>query len=165
MKKVLLTLALVFGMLTAHAQFFVGGQFGLTYNKATEVTTFTLAPEFGYAFNDTWTVAGSIGYTHMDNFNSFFFAPYARWTFFTKDFLSLLVDGGFGISTQKQKGFDSVTGFELGFSPGIAFKLTDDFSMVAHWGFLGFRDDYNGSSTSGLLVSGNDISFSLYYTF
>ena len=171
MKKVLLTLALVFGMLTAHAQFFVGGQFDLTYNKATQVTTFTLAPELGYAFNDTWTVAGAIGYTHDDHFNSFFLAPYARWTFFTKDFLSLLVDGGFGISVGKEKGFDSRSGFEIGLRPGLAFNITDNFSLVAHCGFLGFRDDYKYSitstkhSVSGLSLKGNDLSFSLYYKF
>ena len=44
MKKLVLTLALVFGMLTANAQFFVGGQFGLTYDGDTENTTFRIAP-------------------------------------------------------------------------------------------------------------------------
>lgn len=38
----------------------------MTYDGDTENTTFRIAPEFGYAFNDAWTVAGSIGYTHMD---------------------------------------------------------------------------------------------------
>ena len=42
--------------------------------------------------NDAWTVAGSIGYTHMDNYNSFYIAPYARWTFFKKDFLCHAMD-------------------------------------------------------------------------
>lgn len=165
MKKLVLTLALVFGMLTASAQFFVGGQLGLTYDNDTENTTFRIAPEFGYAFNDAWTVAGMIGYTHMDNYNSFYIAPYARWTFFTKDFVSLLVDGGFGISTGKHKGASSVNGFEIGFKPGIAFNLTDEFSLVAHCGFLGYRDKYNGSSVSGLSLTGNDLSVSLYYKF
>ena len=173
MKKLVLTLALVFGMLTASAQFFVGGRFGLTYNNANDGTEFTLAPEFGYAFNDAWTVAGMIGYTYNDSkllgskitTNSFYIAPYARWTFFTKDFLSLLVDGGFGISTSKRKGESSVNGFEIGFRPGIAFNLTDEFSLVAHCGFLGYRDKYNGSSVSGLSLTGNDLSVSLYYKF
>ena len=115
MKKLVLTLALVFGVLAANAQYFVGGQFGLLYDDASENTMITIAPEFGYAFNDTWTVAGMIGYTHMDNFNSFYIAPYARWNFWKKDFVGLLVDGGFGISTQKYKGADSDTGFEIGF--------------------------------------------------
>ena len=72
MKKLVLTLALVFGVLAANAQYFVGGQFGLLYDDASENTMITIAPEFGYAFNDTWTVAGMLGYTHMDNFNSFY---------------------------------------------------------------------------------------------
>lgn len=106
-----------------------------------------------------------IGYTHMDNFNSFYIAPYARWNFWKKDFVGLLVDGGFGISTQKYKGADSDTGFEIGFKPGISFNLTDNFSLVAHYGFLGYRTKYNGSSVSGLSLSGNEISLSLYYCF
>ena len=65
MKKLVLTLALVFGVLAANAQYFVGGQLGLLYDDASENTMITIAPEFGYAFNDTWTVAGMIGYTHM----------------------------------------------------------------------------------------------------
>ena len=70
-----------------------------------------------------------------------------------------------GISTQKYKGADSDTGFEIGFKPGISFNLTDNFSLVAHYGFLGYRTKYNGSSVSGLSLSGNEISLSLYYCF
>lgn len=38
MKKLVLTLALVFGVLAANAQYFVGGQFGLLYDDASENT-------------------------------------------------------------------------------------------------------------------------------
>ena len=44
-------------------------------------------------------------------------------------------------------------------------NLTENFSLVAHYGFLGYRDKYNGNSVSGLSLSGNDLSFSLYYKF
>ena len=49
MKKLVLTLALVFGVLAANAQYFVGGQLGLLYDDASENTMITIAPEFGYA--------------------------------------------------------------------------------------------------------------------
>ena len=70
MKKLVLTLALVFGVLAANAQYFVGGQFGLLYDDASENTMITIAPEFGYAFNDTWTVVciTMILYILMDYF-------------------------------------------------------------------------------------------------
>lgn len=87
----------MFGVLAANAQYFVGGQLGLLYDDASENTMITIAPEFGYAFNDTWTVAGMIGYTHMDNFNSFYIAPYARWNFWKKDFVGLLVRWWFSV--------------------------------------------------------------------
>ena len=38
MKKLVLTLALVFGVLAANAQYFVGGQLGLLYDDASENT-------------------------------------------------------------------------------------------------------------------------------
>ena len=50
MKKLFLTLALVLGVSIANAQFFIGGQFGITHDDAKDNTTFTIAPEFGYAF-------------------------------------------------------------------------------------------------------------------
>ena len=45
------------------------------------------------------------------------------------------------------------------------FNLTDNFALVAHYGFLGYRDKYNGNSVSGLSLKGNELSFSLYYCF
>lgn len=45
MKKLVLTLALVFGVLAANAQYFVGGQFGLLYDDASENTMITIAPD------------------------------------------------------------------------------------------------------------------------
>ena len=42
MKKLVLTLALVFGVLAANAQYFVGGQFGLLYDDASENTMITM---------------------------------------------------------------------------------------------------------------------------
>ena len=164
MKKLVLTLALVFGMLTANAQFFVGGQLGLLHNDNVDQTTFTIAPEFGYAFNDAWIVAGMIGYTH-DGGNSFYIAPYARWNFWNQGIVGLLVDGGFGISVGKEKHMDTETGFEIGFKPGVSFKVTDNFSLVAHVGFVGYRTKYLGNSTSGLSLTGNDLGVSLYYCF
>ena len=46
MKKLVLTLALVFGVLAANAQYFVGGQLGLLYDDASENTMITIAPEY-----------------------------------------------------------------------------------------------------------------------
>ena len=40
MKKLFLTLALVLGVSIANAQFFIGGQFGITHDDAKDNTTF-----------------------------------------------------------------------------------------------------------------------------
>jgi hypothetical protein len=76
------------------------------------------------------------------------------------------VDGGFGFSTQKVKGFDSVNGFEIGFKPGIAIKLNSKFSAVAKCGFLGYRDDYmTGDNGYGFAFTSEDLSFGFHYEF
>ncbi len=161
------------GMFTAQARYFVGGELGLLYDDSRETIRLTIAPELGYAINRSWTVAGAIGYTYegQEGYteNGFFFAPYVRWTYFSKGILGLHVDGGLGVSvtSSKYKNMEAerVVGFEVGFRPGLSIQITERFSVVGHVGFLGYRDAYLGSSLSGLTISGNDFGVSLYYLF
>ncbi len=163
MKKLVLMFVCAMGVFAAQAQFFVGGSLELFIDQEAgqDVGRVKIAPEFGYAINDQWTVAGAIGYSRNWYRNEFFFAPYARWTFFNKGIVGLHVDGGFGISVDASDD----AGFEVGFKPGISFKVTEHFAMVGNVGFLGFRTNYLGNNKSGLSLSGNDFGVSLYYTF
>lgn len=72
-----------------------------------------------------------------------------------------------GVSTQKYKGGDSTAGFELGVKPGLAIKLTDHFSLVTKYGFLGYRDDYmlGAGNGYGFNFSSEDLSIGFHYTF
>ncbi len=145
----------------------------MLYDDSRETIRLTIAPEFGYAFNSHWTVAGAVGYTYegQEGYteNGFFFAPYARWTYFSKGILGLHVDGGLGVSVTSSKyeamEANRVVGFEAGFRPGLSIQVTERFSVVGHVGFLGYRDDYLGSSVSGFALSGKDFGVSLYYSF
>ena len=170
MKKVLLMIAVAFiAVISADAQYYVGGTSAINHDKDNDLTTFTIAPEVGYNINNQWAVGGEIGYTHQGSdglkYNSFHFSPYARFTFYSNDIFRLFVDGAVGIATSKVKGFDAETGFQIGARPGIAIDITDHFAFVTTYGFLGYRDDYRGSSVSGLNFGTEDLNVGFYFKF
>lgn len=171
MKKVILSILVAFVAVAASAQnLYVGGSLNILHDDKSDVTQFSIAPEIGYNFNEKWAVGGEISYTHMkfDNDvkgNAFSIAPYARFTFYQNDLLRLFIDGQVGFSTSKVEDEDSENGFAIGLKPGIAFRLSDNFSAIAKYGFLGYRDEYRGSSVSGLALSSEDLSIGFIYEF
>ena len=61
MKKVLMTLLVMFAVVTAYAQeMYVGGGISLWRNHDAERTTFSISPEFGYGLNEKWSVGGQL---------------------------------------------------------------------------------------------------------
>jgi hypothetical protein len=163
---------LMVAAISANAQVYVGGSLGLWHNEhnAPSTTTFTIAPEVGYNFNEKWAVGAAIDYTHGKvegiSANSFAIAPYARYTYYQNGMVRLFVDGGFGVSTYKTTGSSSVTGAEIGFKPGVSLKLSEKFNFVAKCGFLGWREDYSLASDGyGLMLSSEDLTFGFHYEF
>lgn len=178
MKKLILSLLVVFAAIAANAQVYLGGSLAFTHDdEASEsVNTFKLAPEVGYSFNDRWSVGGELAfihhsYEHHDNHNAFAIAPYARYNFYNKGIVSLFIEGGMGFSTHQYDDSDhSVNGFEIGLKPGIALNINDHFRFFTKYGFFGYRDDYAAAgvgtdSTSGLDLSTKSLSFGFYYVF
>lgn len=170
MKRLFFLLCMAFCLITAKAQLYVGGSFAITHDDNSDLTTFKIAPEIGYNLNKHWAVAAELGYSHHNSHdvtsNSFHFAPYARWSFFEKGIVRLFLDGGLGISTSKVEDHDRDNGFEIGIKPGIALDLSQHFSFITKYGFLGFRDDYRYSnSVSGISAGSEDLSFGFIYTF
>ena len=178
MKKVLMTLFVMFAMVTAYAQeMYVGGGISLWRDTDAEVSSFSISPDFGYSLSDKWSVGGQLVldfnsksellYGLSDKYTSFAIAPYARFSYFEKGIVRLFLDMGFGISVTKPKNGGSNTGFEVGVKPGLAVKLNDNFSFITKVGFAGFRDDYleGGKSGFGVDVDGENISIGIEYAF
>ena len=175
MKKVLMTLFVMFAVVTAYAQeMYIGGGISLWSNTDSERTSFSISPDFGYEFNEKWAFGGVLYLGHnktdMGNYdlktNHFAIAPYARYTFFENDLLRIFADGGFGVGVNSVKDGDNTAGFEVGVKPGIAIKLGDHFSILTKVGFLGYRDDFMGyTNGGGLRLSSEDVSFGFYYAF
>ena len=177
MKKIFALVVLAFAAISASAQVYVGGSLGFTRDASVNQTTFTLAPEVGYSFNEKWTLGGVLDYTYKYNrgidSNKFSLSPYARYTYarVANDQLSFFVDGGFGIGIVERKGDDSGTLFNIGFKPGLAYSFNDHCSIVAHVGFFGYEaasdnaEAYGYHNKFSFDFSSMNLNFGFYYTF
>lgn len=197
MKKILLLAVVLFASLNANAQFYVGGSVGFGSVKPAggdSEFVFKILPEFGYNLNDKWAIGAVLGYQKgmpMSGMNigtgnnnvtlgvyndlnaqvsfsqveTFTISPYARYTAIEWDSVNLFFDGGLTFGSIKDTG----TYFSLGVRPGLAVKLCDEISFVAHLGFLGFENfspkGGGKSSTSFGLEFANSCSFGVYYNF
>lgn len=173
MKKVLMTLFVMFAVVTAYAQeMYIGGGIGLWRNTDTERTSFSISPDFGYELSKKWAVGGQLvlDVSGGDGASStaFAIAPYARFSYYENKMVRLFLDMGFGVSVNKVTHRDSEAGFELGVKPGLAVKLNNNFSFITKVGFAGFRQDYRGNSVNngfGVMAETEDISIGIEYSF
>ena len=138
----------------------VGGQIGYWYDAGEN--TYEIAPEPGYDFNSRWAVGASVGFAGLDDVIVFELAPYARWKYYTTGRLTLFLDGGLSVAC------GDMTGFRIGFQPGLSIRINDRFRFLAHAGFLGYCNEfYNGGwgDGFGLKFTSSDLKFGFYYTF
>lgn len=167
MKKFLVMAIMAVMAVAASAQVYVGGSLGYTHEKKTAGNSdvFTFAPEVGYNLNQTWAVGGSLNYTWTkDVSNSFYINPYARYTFFHSELVNLFVDGGIDLGISAPKHGDSSTIWGIGLKPGLSLNLNKKFSLVAHIGFLGYRDLADAGKVYGINIT-NNLAFGFYYNF
>ena len=127
MKKFAILLFVAMTALSVKAQVYVGGSVTWWHSEDIDATIFALNPEVGYNLNEKWAVGGVLTFAHSKldegKYNAFGLAPYARYSYYENKVVRLFVDGGFGFSTQKIKGSDSVNGFELGFKAAMVSTL------------------------------------------
>jgi len=176
MKKIVMLLFVVCAAMTVSAQVYVGGTAGFWRNDKDDAdeTSFTIAPEIGYNFNEKWALGAELGYTYAKDpdskTNTVFIAPYARYTYCETGIVRLFLDGGVGFASTKIAD-ERVNGYEIGIKPGVAIKLNDTFSLITKVGFLGYRDDYytpgfsGETSGFGLNLSGTDVRFGFQVNF
>lgn len=171
MKRITLFLFVAIATMAVSAQnTYVGGSLGLWRNDDDDVTSFLISPEIGFNLNDKWALGTALMYAHVggekDSGDGFVVAPYTRFSFYQNESIRLFVDGGFGFATSKVKGGDSSNGCEVGLKPGIAISLNKKMSLVAKYGFLGYRDNYVvGENGYGLGLKNEELSFGFFFTF
>ena len=172
----------MFASLNASAQWYIGGSVGFGSVKPSggdSEAVFSILPELGYQLNDKWSVGAKVGYhkgdgiaavinstnTRVDLTEEFIIRPYARYSAFTWDPVTVFFDGGIRFARVVDQG----TRFGLGVEPGVAVTLTDHITFVTHLGYVGF-DTFSpkgggGSSTRFGVDFSNNCSFGVYYNF
>lgn len=198
MKKIILVALMAVLGVAANAKYYAGGSLGFWHEgeKGDATTTVAILPEVGMQFTEKIDLGAIVGYQYnhgnsdMGKYdgNVFQIFPYARYNFFTTGIVTVFCDGkaGFGIGATKYKtiaDYDPAGAplyrdrtktaclWEVGLNPGIAVKLNDHFSVVAHVGFVGYKGANHGARDAGykekwgLSLSGNDLTFGLYYNF
>ncbi len=179
MKKILLMAVMAVMTLGASAQnWYSGGQvtFGRTTESVSGVksTQVTVLPEVGYNLTDNFAVGSILGVSYRkagdEEKTVFKVNPYARYTYFNSEKVSLFVDGGVDFGIGRAKGSTAVE-YGIGFRPGVSFNISPKFSLVAHVGFLGYQGGNrpakrNGASENwGLDLNSNNLMLGFYYHF
>ena len=179
MKKFLLMAAMSVMSLGASAQdWYTGGQ--LTFGRTTvqpsgvKSTQVTVLPEIGYNLTDNFAVGSVLGVSYRKSGGEektvFKVNPYARYSYFKNDRVSLFVDGGVDFGIGRAKGSTAVE-YGIGLRPGISYNISQKLSLVAHVGFLGYQSGnrpakHNGAAENwGLDLNSNNLMFGLYYNF
>lgn len=179
MKKLLLLLVVAFASLSASAQFYYGGALGFSRNATDNITTVTVAPEVGYAFNSKWAVGGVLDYQYNYNdgakLNIFEISPYARLTCVSlaSDKLKFFTDFGVGFGFQKAPNVDAGFIYHVGVKPGVSYSFNKNYSIVAHLGNLGWEGATDKATSiyarknqfTWNIFNWNDVSFGFYYSF
>lgn len=171
---------------------YVGGSIGYSstsYDGNTTNSTISFAPEAGYAINDTWSIGVMLSYSSTTNSqsnadltNSYFtISPYVRYSFYSLGRLGFFCDGSVSFSrnniqTMKTENGETKptdnyrNGFGVALNPGISYRLSDRFSLVAHLGRLSYssnkpdKSEAKATTTFSLNLS-NSISFGAFYNF
>lgn len=171
MKKGLLLVVVMLATIAVKAQeVYVGGSFNIWRNSTENTTSFKVAPEIGYNFNETWALGAELNYSHdyKKGFttNTVVVAPYIRWSYYQNDAVRLFLDGTAALGFVKVKDGDTTKAGQIGLRPGIAVKLNDHFSFIAKYGFLGYRRNVNTTGDSfGLNLTSEDLSIGFHYAF
>lgn len=171
MKKIMMTLATLFVAVCASAQVYIGGGVGLKSvkeGKADSKMKYSLVPEIGYEFNKNWDAGLTIGYEGIeDGHNTFTFAPYARYTFYSAKLVDLFIEGSFGYKHfgGNHRDYD---GFEFGIKPGLKVNVSDHVAFVSKVGFFGYKQKGEGNDKYkefGVELDATNVQFGLIYKF
>ncbi|MBQ9363034.1 MAG: outer membrane beta-barrel protein [Bacteroidaceae bacterium] len=186
MKKIILSAIVAVASLSASAQVYLGGTVGFNSSKiadgADNVTSFTIAPEIGYMFNEKWGVGLAIGYqTSNGSFDAngwsaqakkseksngaFAIAPYARFVFAKTGIASFFLDGGIGMQFMNNSRGNI---FQVGIRPGVKLSASEKVDFVAQLGTLGYAwasEKAGKGNAFGIGVDNTAVNFGVYYNF
>ena len=165
MKKLFLTLVLAFtGIFAANAQLWIGGSAGAAFVK--NYSTFTIAPEIGYSFNNTpLSVAVEVDYAFAKYKDAkaeheLILKPYLRCNLAKIEKFSVFMDltGDFGVVNNK--------GYAISLRPGVAWMATKHWTAAFRFAFMQYDHGfYHLDNGFYLDCAAMAPQFGLYYNF
>lgn len=178
MKKVAIILLFFITTFSVHelkAQWYLGGGVSAWYNGNYQELQVGCSPEFGYGFNEHWSVGGSIkfnyrchtkyielssGELYRPQYWYVLANPYFRYAFFTKNNWSLFMDVELGLGY-------CYTGFMIstGVRPGVSYTFNEHFRLVGHFGWLGIEKQGIIPLNGGLRFNDGKMGLSFFYVF
>lgn len=188
MKKVFMTLAVVFMAMAANAQVWMGGSFGLTSEKETNASTpvinYSIAPEVGFPIAEKFDLAVGLRYAgyswihKQDNLkygatsSSIAVQPFLRYKAINCGKVGFFIDGGFeygyGVVTTALGNHvekDNTNHFMVGLKPGISFAASDNIVFAARIGSFGYYQEKGGYSKFGIGVDNSAFTLGFWWIF
>lgn len=141
MKKLIVIIALALFAFSANAQVYVGGALSF-FPGGGGTGVFTLAPEVGYNLSSNTAVGARVSFDNQFG-TTFALNPYYRYGFKTFGDVMLFIDAELQIQSNTNGGNNTTT-FGAGVVPGAAMQLSDNISVVASFGQIGY---YGGGFT------------------
>lgn len=176
MKKLAFIATLLLCSLAASAQVFVGGTIGVSTEKTTDsgrITSFTLAPNFGYNVSDRFAMGLELDYNYLEqgsySANSITIGPFARYNFVNSGNFSFFGEFGIGYTHYKPSHTSGLNGVSLGVRPGISYKIGNNWQLFGKMNLFNYRylenkyDD--GISTTGFALNFTNIQLGIAYNF
>lgn len=178
----LLAVVAVLSLAASAQNLYLGGSVAAWRDGTDHQTNIKILPEIGYTLSESAAVGAVVGwdYYHQSgaNLNLFTLAPYYRYNFVKVDRVKLFCDGGIDLGFGKAKAGDykskTAVTYGIGFKPGVSVSVSYNVSLVAHFGFLGYKDGNNAAKDAGEVVGysygwgfkfSNELSFGFYYNF
>ncbi|MBP5413245.1 MAG: hypothetical protein J6Y47_08335 [Bacteroidales bacterium] len=172
--KILIISIILFIVRDAYSQWYLGGGVSAWYNGNYRELQVGCSPEFGYGFNEHWSVGGSVKFNYRyrtfndpisgeewHSQNWYVLAnPYFRYAFFTKNNWSLFMDVELGLGY-------STAGFMIstGIRPGVSYTFNEHFRLVGHFGWLGIEKQGVSTLNGGLRFNDGKMGLSFFYVF
>ena len=162
MKKVLLTMAFVLGVIAANAQMWIGGGFGTQIKE--NYTEFSITPEVGCVLSNHWQVGLGANYSFTkaaSTTNSLIIEPYVRYVpTIIGDKFVLFVDlvGDFGLI--------DASGWAATLRPGIAWMATKHWTAAFCFATVGYDHGLYGNDNAFKVNFDLGVpQIRIYYTF
>ena len=156
MKRILLTLLLGAIALTANAQVYLGGS--ISFLGAKENSAFAFSPEIGYQFHGDMAIGTTMSVGLSGGITQLSISPYFRYYFLNLGPARMFADAMFEFDYLKYQD-QSGTTWGVGLCPGIAFPLSDHFSIVTRFLTIAYMDDVFAVSFN------NNCSLGVFYSF